>query len=292
MRWGFAGLGLMGAPIAANLVRSGLDLLAYNRTSGPRDALAALGARTCDDPAALFAACDGVILMLANDDAVDAVTARGSPGFAARVAGRLVVNMGTHAPAWSRALADDVAAAGGRFVEAPVSGSRGPAEQGALVAMLAGAAADVAQVAPLLAPVARQVVVTGAVPSAMACKLAVNLYLVASVAALAEAAALGDALGVDPAALAQVIGSGPLASPVAVAKLARMQARDFAPEAAIADVCRNAALVAAAAAGAGLPAPVLAAARDRFEATRAAGHGARDMAAVLLASQPKGEILE
>ena len=96
---------------------------------------------------------------------------------------------------------------------------------------------------PLLAPMCREIVFTGAVPSAMACKMAVNLYLIASVAALAEATALATALKLDPAFLAQVIGSGPLGSAVANSKLAKMATGDFAPHAAISDVCKNAALV-------------------------------------------------
>ncbi|MEO7826292.1 MAG: NAD(P)-dependent oxidoreductase, partial [Allosphingosinicella sp.] len=197
MRLGFAGLGLMGAPMAANLVRAGFELAVYNRSAGPREAFRELGARVLSDAGGLFATCDTVILMLADDAAADQVLGRGSVDFAPRAAGRLIVNMGTHSPAWSKGLEDDICKVGGRFVEAPVSGSRGPAEAGRLVAMLAGRAEAVDAARPLLAPLCRDVVVTGEVPSAMACKLAVNLYLIASVAALAEAAALAAALELD-----------------------------------------------------------------------------------------------
>jgi 3-hydroxyisobutyrate dehydrogenase len=126
-------------------------------------------------PEEVFERAEVVILMLATEAAVDEVLGRGSPGFPALVAGRTVVHMGTASPAWSLALEADVRAAGGSYVEAPVSGSRGPAEAGELVAMLAGDPAAVAEVRPLLAPMCRDAVDCGAVPGALLMKLAVNL---------------------------------------------------------------------------------------------------------------------
>lgn len=288
MQIGFAGLGLMGAPMAANLVRAGFAVVAYNRSAAPREALRALGGETVDTPAALFAAAEIVILMLADEAAVDAVLGRGGPDFAQRVGGHLIVNMGTHAPAYSRRLEAEVRAAGGAFVEAPVSGSRGPAEAGQLVAMLAGAPEAMARARPLFAPMCREVVDVGAVPGAMAMKLAVNLYLIATVAALAEAANLARALSLDPELFSRTILSGALRSDVAAAKLDKMVRGDFAPQAAISDVCKNAALVAAAAAQAEAYAPLLGESRRLFEAVRASGRGGQDMAAVLGAFETDG----
>lgn len=287
MRWGFAGLGLMGLPMATNLARAGIDLIAYNRSPGPLACLGRSGIRTCPNPAELFAACDAVILMLADDAAVDAVLGRGASDFSGRVSGKLIVNMGTHAPAWSKALEEDIIAAGGRFVEAPVSGSRGPAEAAQLIAMAAGKAESVADARTVLGFMCRDVVVTGEVPSAMACKMAVNLYLVVSVAALAETVALAKALDLDPALVAGVIGSGPLRSEVAIAKISKMVDEDFSPQAAIQDVCKNAALVADAADGAGVPVALLDSARIMFDEVLASGANKLDMAAVVTAIKPR-----
>jgi 3-hydroxyisobutyrate dehydrogenase len=269
--------------MAANLLRAGFPLAVYNRSKAPRTALALIGARAFSGPDGLFADCDTVILMLANDLATDQVLGRGSPRFVDRVAGKLIVNMGTHAPAWSKSLERDVIAAGGRFVEAPVSGSRVPAESGELIAMVAGEAGAVETTRPLLDPLCREVVLTGAVPSAMACKMAVNLYLIASVAALAEATALAKALDLSPAIFERVIGSGSLRSEVAGAKVAKMVSRDFRPQATIRDVCKNAALVDGAATMAGLDATILAAAKHRFDAAFEGGREELDMAAVITA---------
>lgn len=115
----------------------------------------------------MFDRADSVILMLADESAVDTVLGRGTPDFAARVAGHTVVHMGTVSPEYSVGLRDDIRSAGGRYVEAPVSGSRVPAEQGQLVAMLAGDAESVKAVRPLLAPCA--VRSSTAVPSPARC---------------------------------------------------------------------------------------------------------------------------
>lgn len=280
MRIGFAGLGLMGAPMAANLARIG-PLAVYNRSPAPRAQLALLGAAVFEEPAALFAAADIILLMLADDAAVDTVIGRGTASFGRRVGGKIIVNMGTHAPDWSRSLGRDISEGGGRFVEAPVSGSAKAAQAASLIAMVAGTAEDIAAVRPVLANLVREQVATGAIGSALATKLAVNLYLIASVAALAEAAELARRSGVDLESFARVIGEGPLGSDVARGKLAKIAASDFAPEAAIADVCKNARLVGQAARRAALPSTMLDLARARFEQVRTSGGAELDMAAVI-----------
>lgn len=285
MRVGFAGLGLMGRPMATNLLRAGADLTVYNRSAEPRAALAALGAGVAATPRELFARSDAVILMLATEEACDIVLGRHDADFQVRVAGKLIVNMGTHAPAYSVALERAVVAAGGQFVEAPVSGSRGPAEAGELVAMLAGAPEAVAQATSLIQPLCGELIEVGAVPSAMAMKLAVNLYLITSVTALAEATCLAAASGLDLERFQSVIARGPLGSPVVRAKLDKMVRSDFAPQAAIGDVLKNARLVAQAAAQVASEAPLLRESLARFEMAASRGGETLDMAAILLAYQ-------
>jgi 3-hydroxyisobutyrate dehydrogenase len=278
----------MGAPMAARLCAAGVAPMVYNRSPGPADALRALGASVADTSAQLFASCDAIILMLADDAAVDAVLARREASFAARAQGRLIINMGTHSPGFSLALSNDIVAAGGSFVEAPVSGSRGPAESGALVAMLAGEANAIAQARTLLGSMCSTMVDAGAVPTALAMKLAVNLYLIASVTALAEAAHLARLSNVSLTQFSEVIGSGPLGSSVARAKLDKIARGDFAPQAAIADVVKNARLVEALAAEVSAQTPLLKESRMRFETVAASGLGGLDMAAILASYEPDG----
>lgn len=136
--------------MALTLVKAGTRLLVWNRTRAKAETLGAAGAEVAREAADVFAHAATVFLMLVDGGATDAVLDRGGAAFAARVAGRTVVHMGTTSPAYSRALEADIRSVGGDYVEAPVSGSRKPAEAGQLVAMLAGDADAIARVRPLL----------------------------------------------------------------------------------------------------------------------------------------------
>jgi 3-hydroxyisobutyrate dehydrogenase len=269
--------------MAANLRRAGAPLAVWNRSAAGAAALEALGASVEQSPAAVFAASDVVLLMLADERAVDEVLHRGSDAFAAMVAGRTVVHLGTTSPEFSAGLARDVEAAGGDYVEAPVSGSRVPAERGELVALVAGREAVVDRVTALLAPMCLEVVRCGAVPAGTGTKLAVNLYLCTMVAGLAEAFHLAERLDLDLEVFRRALDSGPMASAVSTVKLAKLAARDFDAQAAVRDVHTNTRLIAAAARSVGAQSPLLDATRELFRETEDAGLGALDMAAVVTA---------
>jgi len=245
------------------------------------------GAAVAESVDALFAGCDLVLAMLLDQHAVDAALGRGTEAFAARVAGTTLVMLGTTSAEYSRELAAEVRRHGGRYVEAPVSGSRVPAERGELIGMLAGDDEDLRRVEPLLAPMCREVVHCGAVPNALRLKLVVNHYLIATVAALAEATCVADALCIDLDLFRRVLDAGPMASAVSRAKLEKLVERDFAPQAAIRDVAQIAGLVAAQARSAGVPAPLIAECERLFAAAHQRGLSGLDMAAVL---QPAPEI--
>jgi 3-hydroxyisobutyrate dehydrogenase len=287
-RLGFVGLGLMGEPMAVNLARAGTPLVVWNRTPGKDVQLRALGAKVAMSPGEVFDDCDMVFAMLADEAAIDAVVGRHSAGFDRQIEGHTVVHMGTTSPEYSAGLDAAVRAAGGRYVEAPVSGSRVPAQHGELVAMLAGERAAVESVRPWLAPMCRQSVVCGAVPNALSMKLAVNAYLITMVVGLAEAVQLARASGLDLQVLATVLDAGPMASNVSTVKLGKLLGGEFSAQASAADVLKNSRLVAAAARAAGVASPLLEASRDLYTETVALGHGADDMIAVIRALQARG----
>lgn len=192
---GFIGLGAMGEAMALRCLSTGLPLMVWNRTEARCAPLKAAGAEVAADLDTLFQRCDTVVLMLVDAPAIRAVLGVGGPGLAQRVSGRTVVQMGTIGLDDSVGLANAIAQAGGTYVEAPVSGSRKPAEAGQLVAMVAGPPGVEATIAPLLAAMCRQVIDCGAVPGALAMKLAVNTALIAMVTGLTEAAHLAQRLG-------------------------------------------------------------------------------------------------
>ncbi len=288
---GFIGLGTMGEPMALNLARAGTPLLVWNRSPAKRRVLAAAGAEVGKDPAEVLARCGVVILMLVDGAATDAVLARGDPAFGHRVAGRTLVNMATTEPRYSAALEADVRARGGRYVEAPVSGSRIPAEAGQLVAMLAGEPEAVAAIRPLLAPMCREAIACGAVPNALLTKLAVNLFLIAMVTGLAEAVHFAARHGLDLARLLAVLEAGPMASEVSRVKGAKLVAADFAVQAAISNVLENSRLIAEAARAAGVASPLLDVCHALYGETHALGLAGADMVAVIRAIEQRTERL-
>lgn len=277
---GFLGLGRMGEPMAANLLAAGVKLRVWNRSPAAPARLAALGAIPMPSARDVLRSSGTVIMMLANEQTADAALERGQPGFADNVHGLLLVQMGTTSPEYARALAADVAACGGRYVEAPVSGSRLPAEQGTLVCMLAGDADDVERVRALVAPMCRQTFACGAVPGALLTKLAVNLYLITMVTGLVEAVHFAQVSGVDLALLRAVLDAGPMASAVSTMKLDKLLAGDLSPQASLDDVLMNSRLVADAARAAGIATPLLDASHHLYTEASAAGFGATDMVGV------------
>ncbi len=130
--------------MALRLVKAGTRLLVWNRTRTKSEILAAVGAGVAREAADVFTHSATVVLMLVDGAAIDTVLDRGGAAFAARVTGHTIVHMGTTSPSYSRELEADIRSVGGYYVEAPVSGSRKPAEAGQLVAMLAGDAHAIA----------------------------------------------------------------------------------------------------------------------------------------------------
>jgi len=287
VRIGFLGLGVMGRPMALNLARAGTPLVVWNRTPARCAPLRDAGAAVAASPAEVFTATRSVLMMLADDTAIDEVLGRGTQTFAGRVAGHTIVHMGTTAPGYSAALAAEVTAAGGRYVEAPVSGSRVPAAKGELVAMLAGDRVAVEQIRPLLAPMCRETTVCGPVPNALLMKLAVNLYLITMVTGLAEAAHFAARHGLDLRQFEAVLAAGPMASNVSRGKAAKLVAGDFDIQASVVNVLANNRLVAEAARDAGLASPLLDVCHALYGETAALGHGESDMVAVLRAIEAR-----
>ncbi len=276
MKVGFIGLGVMGTPMAINLARAGTELVVWNRTPEKYPPLLELGAEAAASPAEVFRVAPIVIVMLANEGAIDAVLTPRS-----MVAGRTVVHMGTTSPSFSRMLGAEIVAAGGRYVEAPVSGSRKPAEAGELVGMLAGDPMDVEEVRPLLQPVCAQTFVCGPVPRALLMKLCVNLFLITMVTGLAEAMHFAERNGLDAELLAQIVDAGPMASSVSRMKLQKLVAKEFSVQASIRDVAMNSRLVAQAARDSGAASPMLDVSNALYGEAEAIGLGALDMAAVI-----------
>ena len=284
---GFLGLGVMGEPMALNLARAGSRVLAWNRSGRAFARLTSAGVVVLPSAQEVLAGADISILMLANERAIDAVLDRGTPKFETNVSGRTIVHMGTTSENYSLRLGADIQACGGFYVEAPVSGSRGPAEAGRLVAMLAGEEALVNRVRPVLAPLCRDMIFCGPVPSALTMKLAVNLFLITMVTGLTEAFHFAGRKGLDLAAFKTVLDKTPMASEVSRAKAAKLAAADFIPHAKASDVLMNNRLILHSARISDVATPLLDVCGALYGETADSGFGMEDMIAVVKAIEAR-----
>jgi 3-hydroxyisobutyrate dehydrogenase len=205
MRVGVAGLGKMGAAIAARLMECGHEVIVWNRSADKAKPLADAGAIMASSPADLAAQAEAIVTILTDAGAIDAVYRGASGLLSGDVTGKLFIEMSTVQPQTEVALADLVRGKGAAFVECPVGGTTGPARQGKLFGFAGGSDADVARARPLLDQLCRRVEHVGEVGAGAGMKLAINLPLMIYWQALGEALALSRHLKLDPARVMDII---------------------------------------------------------------------------------------
>ena len=197
MRVGIAGVGRMGAAIAAHLMEVGHEVTVWNRSPDKIKPLADAGAKVAKTPAELASGVEAIITILTNSEAMTDVYEGQSGLLAGDVKGKLVIEMSTVQPHEEVALAEKVRAKGATFVECPVGGTVGPARQGKLLGVAGGTKEDFARAKPLLEQMCRRVEHVGPVGAGASMKLALNLPLMVYYQALGEALVLCSHLGLD-----------------------------------------------------------------------------------------------
>jgi 3-hydroxyisobutyrate dehydrogenase len=287
MQVGVAGLGRMGAAIAARLIETGNEVVVWNRSPEKCAPLAKAGARIAADPAELAQAAEATLTIVTDTAAIDAIYGGPSGLLSGSVAGKLIIEMSTVAPHVETALEERVRAKGAHFVECPVGGTTGPARQGRLIGLMGAEPADAARAKPLLDQLCRRLEHCGPVGAGATMKLAINLPLMVYWQALGEALALCRPLGIDPTRLIDLMSDSSGGANVLKVRgpaIARMLKGEdpgevgFTVEQAIKDL--RTMLSEGAARGIELPAVTQALAS--FE--EAAGHGLRDTEAAGLAA--------
>ena len=201
MQIGLAGVGRMGAAIAARLMEVGHSLTVWNRSPEKTRPLEQSGAAVAQSPAQLAAKVETIITILTDAAAIAAVYETDSGLLSAKLNGKLVIDMSTVRPETEIDLAGKVRAKGAGFVECPVGGTVGPARQGKLIGLAAGEEQDFARAKPILEQLCRRLEYVGAVGNGALMKLAINLPLLVSWQALGEALALARNIGVEPVRL-------------------------------------------------------------------------------------------
>jgi 3-hydroxyisobutyrate dehydrogenase len=198
MQVGVAGLGAMGANIAARLMEVGHQVTVWNRHSDKTKPLALAGARVAKTPAELATAVETVLTSLTDGAAVDAVYNGPNGLLFGDAKDRLFIEMSTVAPKVQTDLAPKVRAKGAAFVECPVGGTTGPARQGKLLGLMGAEPADAERARPIMEQLCRKVEHCGPVGAGSAMKLAINLPLMVAWQAYGEAFALARQVGMEP----------------------------------------------------------------------------------------------
>ena len=277
------GTGTIGAPITRNLARAGFTVRAWNRTRAKAEPLAADGVVVTDGASDAVRDADVVVTVLTDGPRTLDVVRNAMPK-----PGTVWVQAGTVGEDIDE-LAEYAARAGLLMVDAPVLGTREPAEQGKLIVLAAGAENTRETVQPLFDAIGSRTkwVGDGTPGAASRLKLALNSWVITLTTGVGEALALARGLGVEAADLVDAITGGPLDSGYFQNKSAAHIGGDLTPSFSVDNAAKDAGLVLAAAERAGIRVDAVAAAHDRFRRASAQGHGDEDMAATYFASFPE-----
>jgi 3-hydroxyisobutyrate dehydrogenase-like beta-hydroxyacid dehydrogenase len=263
------GTGIMGAPMARNLIRAGHRLRVYNRTASKAQALAADGAAVAGDAIEAARGAETVFIMVPDTPDVESVIARIEP---ALHKGQLVADMSTVAPAAERAIAERLAAVGVDYLDAPVSGGETGAIEGTLTIMVGGVEEAYKRALSLFQLLGRRVTHMGAPGAGQTTKLCNQIAVALTLEATAEALALAGKGGLDRARVLEAIGAGAAGSWQLSNLGPKIVAGDWRPGFFIKLIRKDLRLVAEAARESGLALPGLALMQSMFNAASAFGH--------------------
>ena len=274
----FIGLGIMGGPMAANLVKAGFDVVGYNRSPEKVKELVEKGGRGADDVASAVREADVVITMVPDSPDVEAVSGE---VFAGAREGTLYIDMSTIRPDVAVRVAEAGREAGVRVLDAPVSGGEAGAVEGSLSIMVGGSAEDFADARPVLDAVGKTIVHVGPAGSGQTVKAANQLIVAGNIQLLAEAVVFLDAYGVDMRSALEVLGGGLAGSTVLARKGDGMLAREFKPGFRLALHHKDMGIVTSAAREAGVTIPLGAVVAQLVAAMVARGDGGLDHSGLL-----------
>ncbi|MCC6304328.1 MAG: NAD(P)-dependent oxidoreductase [Rhodobacteraceae bacterium] len=288
---GFIGLGRMGQPMAANLLRAGFRVIAHDIVPERVRALAAAGAEAAAGPGALAGASDIVISMIMNDAILHEV-ALGPGGVVANLReGAVYADLSTVTPGASAAVGRAAAARGRGYLCGAVAGSTGLAAAGRLTLFASGAEADFTRCRPAFEAVAARALHVGTGEAAAYLKLVHSLVVGVYSAMLGEALAFGEKGGLDLGLMVDVLEGGPLASQQLTLKAPVLKARRFDdPPSDIDTAAKDVDMILDTARADAMPLPILSAVRQLMAAAQAAGGGRRDIYSILETSERLGGI--
>jgi 3-hydroxyisobutyrate dehydrogenase len=275
------GTGIMGRPMARNLLNAGHGVTVWNRTQEKAKALEQDGARVAPSPEEAVAGAEIVITMLADAHAVDSAMLAGA-GLAAIADGALWIQTSTVGVAATERFAELAEARGVTFVDAPVLGTKKPAEDGQLVMLASGPEEARTRCEPVFDAIARSYVWLGTAGMGTRLKLVVNSWILCTVENVAETFILAESLGLDPRRFLEAISGGGMDMQYAHLKGEAILNEDFPPSFPLRHARKDVALILEAAGG--LELPLVRTTLRQFDRALELGHGDEDMSAVYYAS--------
>lgn len=281
------GTGHMGLPMARNLLKAGYPVHVYNRTADKAAPLQEDGAVLHSTPGEAAAEAEVVFIMLTKGDAVAEVL-NGEQGILAQTRpGTLIINMSTISPGEARELAQQTQQAGAVYVDAPVSGSVAPAQQGQLVILAGGSAEAVQDAQPYFDILGKHTIHFGEVGAGSSAKLSINLMLGITVLGISEALVIGEQAGLKREQLIEMIGQSAVATPMLNAKKDMLLNEDFPAAFMISLLSKDLGLLMDEARRDGIDLPLAAAADRTFAEAKENGKADMDMAAIWLELQER-----
>jgi 3-hydroxyisobutyrate dehydrogenase-like beta-hydroxyacid dehydrogenase len=224
---GFMGLGIMGSPMAANILRAGYPVTVYNRSEQKGDEVVKRGAQRAASPKSLAEGAEVIFAMVTGPEALNELL-WGTDGAAqAFNANKVFINMSTVSPKFTRELFEKLLPTGVTFIDAPVSGSKKPAEDATLVILAGGRKEDVDTLTPLLETMGKRVVYCGEIGQGSMMKLTINLLLGAMMEGLCEVVNFGKSAGLSLDAMLEVVSNGPLNAAIYQMKADMLRNNDF-----------------------------------------------------------------
>jgi 3-hydroxyisobutyrate dehydrogenase-like beta-hydroxyacid dehydrogenase len=224
---GFMGLGIMGSAMAANILKAGYPLTIYNRTVAKAEPLARLGAQVAASPKALAQEAEIIIAMVTGPEALYELLF--GPEGAAEAFGpeQVFINMSSVSPSFTLELGKELAPRAIRFVDAPVSGTKKPAEEGTLVILAGGNRQRVQDLEPLFLTMGKKVIYCGGVGRGSMMKMFINLLLGLMMEGFAEAINFGRLGGLDLEAMLDTVSSGAMNAPMFQLKAPNLRDRNY-----------------------------------------------------------------
>jgi glyoxylate/succinic semialdehyde reductase len=281
MKIGFIGLGIMGSRMAANLLKKGNELIVHNRTKDKAQPLLNQGAAWADSPAEVAKNVNIIFTMLSKPDAVAEVALIGKHSFLHKLApNSLWIDCSSVNPSFSKLMVVEAKERKVRFLDAPVAGSKGPAEQAQLLFFVGGDSGDVKEAKPLLECMGKAVYHIGGHGMGSAMKMVNNIMLGQAMVAFSEALVFGESLGITKQAMFDTLASSPVMAPFLNFKRKKLEQNDFSVEFPLQWMHKDLHLAAETAYETGVALPCANVTKEIFALALREGWGEQDLTAV------------